>query len=82
MIECQEIKERLKNHRKLEEVIRQTFYSSPIEGAALNLAAALERYVLGLPLISVDQELRIFLSTLTTDERASWWREQNAKAQK
>lgn len=80
MTELEQIKERLNDHRKLSDVIHKVFYSSSIDGAAINLAAAIERYALGLSLISVDEELRIFLSTLSTDERAVWWRKRNEEA--
>lgn len=73
------IKARLADSEKLEWFVYEIFYANPIAFARKNLVIALQRYLLGEPLKTEDEERAVFLDTLTEDERAAWWRGENAR---
>lgn len=79
MTEADQIKERLANKPELEKLIYEVFYGGPLAFAKKNLAIAIERYVLGLPRLTRDEEQREYLDTLTAEERAAWWRRENER---
>lgn len=73
------IKARLADNEALEWMIFEVFYANPIAFARKNLAIALQRYVLGLPLATQEEERAKYLDGLSEDERAAWWRGENAR---
>lgn len=79
MTELEAIKGRLADREKVEWLIYEIFYANPIAFARKNLAIALERYALGLPLATPEEQQQKLLDTMTDDERASWHRANNAR---
>jgi hypothetical protein len=77
--ELAEIKARLDDLPKLEWLIYEIFYANPIAFARKNLAIAIRRHLLGLPLATPEEAQAAFLDTLSPDERAIWWRGENAR---
>ena len=77
--ELDEIKSRLADNKKLEWFIFEIFYANPIAFARKNLVIALQRYLLGLPLKTPEEEQQEYLDTLSEEDRAAWWRAENAR---
>lgn len=77
--ELRAIKDRLADNAKLEWFIYEIFYANPIAFARKNLVIALQRHLLGLPLTTPEEEQRKLLDALSDDERAEWWRAENAR---
>lgn len=73
------IKERLADNAALEWMIFEVFYANPIAFARKNLAIAIQRHVLGLPLATEEELQAKYLDSLSEDERALWWRGENAR---
>lgn len=76
--ELSAIKARLADNEALEQFVYEIFYANPIAFARKNLVIALQRYLLGLPLSTPEEEQQKHLDTLTADQRAAWWRAKNA----
>lgn len=73
------IKARLADNEKLEWFVYEIFYANPIAFARQNLVIALQRHLLGLPLTTPEEEQRKMLDDMTHEERAEWWRAENAR---
>lgn len=79
MGQLQEVKKRLADHAKMEWMIYEIFYANPIAFARKNLAIQLERYALGLPLVTPEEEQARMLDEMSAEDRAAWWRAENAR---
>ena len=77
--ELAEIKVRLADNEALEWFVYEIFYANPIAFARKNLVIALQRHLLGLPLVTPEEARRKMLDELTDEERAEWWRAENAR---
>jgi len=77
--ELDQIKARLADHAALKAMVYHVFYGNPIECASENLAVAIERYALGLPLVTEEEAQRAMLDALSPEDRAAWWRNRNAE---
>ena len=77
--ELQAIKSKLADNKKLEWFVYEIFYANPIEFARANLVVALQRYLLGLPLSTPEEEQTRMLDKLSAEDRAAWWRAENAR---
>lgn len=73
------IKARLADNEALEWFVYEIFYANPIAFARKNLVIALQRHLLGLPLTTPEEEQRKMLDVMTDEERAEWWRAENAR---
>lgn len=73
------LRERLADNEKLEWFVYEIFYANPIAFARKNLVIALQRHLGGLPLTTPAEERRAYLDSLSDDERAEWWRAENAR---
>lgn len=78
-IELAAIKARLADNEALEWFVFEIFYANPIAFARKNLVIALQRHLLGLPLVTPEEERRKMLDDLSDEERAEWWRAENAR---
>ena len=78
-IELAEIKARIADNATLEWFVYEIFYANPIEFARANLVIALQRHLLGLPLKTPEEEQREMLDGLSDEDRAAWWRAENAR---
>lgn len=77
--ELSAIKERLADSKALEWFIYEIFYANPIAFARENLVIALQRHLLGLPLVTPEEQQRKLLDSMTDEDRAEWWRAENAR---
>lgn len=73
------IRRRLADSAALEWFVYEVFYANPIAFARQNLVVALQRHLLGLPLATPEEAQRQMLDGMSDDERAEWWRGENAR---
>ena len=79
MSELEEIKARIADTEKLEWFVYEIFYANPIAFARHNLVVALQRHLLGLPLVTEEEAALKRVAALPHEERAEWWRAENAR---
>ncbi len=77
--EIAEIKARIADNKTSEWFVYEIFYGNPIEFARSNLVIALQRHLLGLPLKTPEEEQREMLDGMSEENRAAWWRAENAR---
>lgn len=73
------LRARLADNETLEWFIFEIFYANPIAFARKNLVIALQRHLLGLPLVTPEEAQRRMLDEMSDENRAAWWRAENAR---
>jgi hypothetical protein len=77
--ELEAIKVRLADNKRLERFVYEIFYANPIGFARENLVIALQRHLLGEPISTPEEERERMLEQLSAEDRAAWWRAENAR---
>lgn len=73
------IKARIADNETLERLVFEIFYANPIAFARKNLVIALQRHLLGLPLVTPEEAQAKMLDAMSDEDRAAWWRAENAR---